>query len=53
MKSSDEVLMRLDVPAERQLDAERKAALKEDVLQRIGGRIGPPMSESARFAGAS
>jgi hypothetical protein len=42
MKPSDDVLKRLDVPDERQLSAERKAALKEDVLQRIGqpGRSG-------------
>jgi hypothetical protein len=42
MKSSDDVLMRLDVPDERPLGAERKAALRDDVLQRIGeaGRPG-------------
>jgi hypothetical protein len=47
MKSSDDPLVRLDVPAERPLGAELKAALKDDVLRRIGpagtstgGRVG-------------
>lgn len=37
MKPSDDVLKRLDVPPERPLGSERKAALKEDVLRRISG----------------
>lgn len=41
MKSADDVLKRLDVPPERPLGTEQKTALKEDVLQRIGGASRP------------
>ena len=53
MKSSDDPLVQLDVPAERRLGAERKAALKEDLLQRIGVADRQQMSGIAHSAHAS